>query len=148
MNIARPRLILLVMLTVLIVSVTSSEALAAGDSWSKWEKTYLFPVDNRFTADMNKIRSHLSNGSCTPAEAKNVHIDALFWDSIINSPSRVVNGQIAIVARDATTFASDASRICSPSWYPNAAQAAASRIAYNNALAATNRLATAIVEYS
>jgi hypothetical protein len=143
-----PRLILLFILPMVIMSATSSEALAAGASWSKWEKTFLFPVDNKFTADMNTIQSHLTNGSCTAAEAKNVHVDALLWDSIINSPSRVVNSQVATVARDATTFASDATRICSPTWYPNATQAAAFRVAYNTARAVTNRLATVIVEYS
>jgi hypothetical protein len=143
----RPRLILLFILPMVIMSAASGEALA-GTPWPKWEKTFLFPVDNKFTADMNNIQSHLTNGSCTPTEAKSVHLDALLWDSIVNSPSRVVNSQVATVARDVTTFASDAMRICSRSWYPNAAQATAFRVAYDTARAATNRLATVIVEYS
>jgi len=135
-------------MTLLLSFTASGQAFAASRAaWTKWEKTYLFPVDSKFTANMNTIDSHLTNGSCTPAEAKSVLVDALLFDSIINSPSGVVNAQVATVAHDAIIFASDATRICSPSWYPNVAQATASRVAYNNALRATNRLATLIFEY-
>ncbi|HEY5266429.1 MAG TPA: hypothetical protein VIJ40_06415 [Acidimicrobiales bacterium] len=135
-------------MTLLFTFTASGQAFAASTAaWTKWEKTYLIPVDNKFTSDMNTIDSHLTNGSCTPAEAKNVLVDALLFDSIINSPSGAVNAQVATVAHDATIFAADATRICTPSWYPNVAQATASRVAYNNALSATNRLAALIVEY-
>jgi len=140
--------VLLLSVILLLAVATPSQGFAAGKtSWTKWENTYLFPVDNKFTADMNSIQSHLTNGACTPAEAKNVLVDALLWDAINNSPSSVVNAQVEVVARAATAFAADVTKICSPSWYPNSAQAASSRSAYNSTRSAINELAALISEY-